>query len=102
MAADASIYSPSDSDVMPPVVIWPQQLGRIPGTERSEERALIEVVINSDGTVARVRAQQSPQTLDDAMILTMSLSAAKSWRFRPALKDGRPVRYRQLIPVSVR
>ena len=87
---------------MPPFVVWPQQLGRIPGTDHGNDRALIEVVVNSDGTVAQVKAQQSPQTLDDAMILTMSLSAAKSWLFRPALKDGRPVRYRQLIPVSVR
>ena len=32
--------------------------------------------------------------------MTMSLSAAKTWRFRPGLKDGEPVRYRQVIAFS--
>ena len=31
----------------------------------------------------------------------MILSAIKTWRFRPAEKDGLPVRYRQLIPVAI-
>ena len=29
------------------------------------------------------------------------LAATESWRFDPALKDGRPVRYRKFIPVFV-
>jgi hypothetical protein len=33
----------------------------------------------------------------DAMVLTMSLSAAKTWRFQPAIKDGQPVRYRKTV-----
>ena len=69
---------------------------------RREDLAMIEVLINADGTVAEVRAQDSPQSLDDAMILTMSMSAAKTWRFRPAQKEGRAVRYRQVLPVSLR
>jgi len=99
-APDAAIYSSRDADVTPPVILWPQQLGRIPTL--GEDQTLIEVVVNPDGSVAQVKARESPRTLDESMVMTMSLSAAKSWIFRPAYKDGRPVRYRQLVPVSVR
>jgi len=34
--------------------------------------------------------------------LTMSLSAAKAWRFDPATKDGQPVRYRKSIWLVMR
>jgi hypothetical protein len=30
----------------------------------------------------------------------MMVSAAKAWRFRPATKDGRPVRYTLRIPIT--
>ena len=99
---DAAVYSARDADVAPPTVISPQTLGRMPLGMRREDLAMIEVLINADGTVAEVRAQDSPQSLDDAMILTMSMSAAKTWRFRPAQKEGRAVRYRQVLPVSLR
>jgi TonB-like protein len=99
---DTAIYSNRDRDVTPPVVLWPQQLGRVPAGVDPADLTMIEVVVNADGTVAQVRAQESPRTLDDAMMTTMSLSAAKSWIFRPAYKDGRPVRYRQILPVAIR
>lgn len=97
---DAVVYSVRDADVAPPVAISPQQLGRIPLGR--EDLAMVEVLINADGTVAEVRAKDSPQSLDEAMLLTMSMHAAKTWRFRPAQKEGRPVRYRQVLPVSLR
>ena len=50
-----------------------QQLGRIPTL--GDDQTMIEIVVNPDGTVAQVKAQQSPQTLDDAMVMTMSANA---------------------------
>jgi hypothetical protein len=99
---DGVVYSASDHTVDPPTVLYPQELGRLPRAIRRDDMALIEVVINEDGTVAQAKAQEAPRTLDDAMMVTMSLSAAKSWRFQPAQKDGRAVRYRQTIPVTIR
>jgi len=99
---DAAVYSASDRDVDPPVVLYPQQLGRIPIGLRRDEIAFVEVIINEEGRVAQVKARESPQSLDESMVLTMSLSAAKSWRFQPARKDGRAVKYRQVVPVSLR
>jgi hypothetical protein len=99
---DAAVYSASDQDVDPPVVLYPQQLGRVPIGLRRDEIAFVEVIINEEGRVAQVRSRESPATLDESMVLTMSLSAAKSWRFQPARKDGRAVKYRQVLPVSLR
>jgi len=99
---DAAVYSASDQDVDPPVVVYPQQLGRVPIGLRRDEIAFVEVIINEEGRVAQVKSLDSPQSLDESMVLTMSLSAAKSWRFQPARKDGRAVKYRQVMPVSLR
>jgi hypothetical protein len=99
---DLSIYSRSDPDVVPPVALARQPLGRLPSRRDRSDLSRIEVIVNENGTVARVKAHEMPRSLDDAMILTMSLSAAKAWIFEPALKDGRPVKYRDLITVSVR
>jgi outer membrane biosynthesis protein TonB len=88
--------------VDPPIVLYPQQLGRVPLGLRRDEMAFVEVLLSEDGKVLRVKALEPPSTLDESMVLTMSLSAAKSWRFQPARKDGRAVKYRQVLPVSLR
>ena len=99
---DSSVYSPNDKDVDPPVVLYPQQLGRVPIGLRRDEIAFVEIIINEDGRVMQVKARESPATLDESMVLTMSLSAAKTWRFQAARKDGKAVKYRQVLPVSLR
>jgi len=99
---DPTIYSLKDGDVQPPVSVSPKQLGRMPRGIRLEDIESIEVVVNRKGVVESVKAQRRPETLADAAVVTMSLSAAKSWHFQPARKDGVPVKYRQVIPVTVR
>jgi len=99
---DSSVYSAADPGIEPPVVLYPQQLGRVPVGLRRDEIAFVEVVVNEEGRVLRVKSLDSPATLDESMVLTMSLSAAKSWRFQPARKDGRAVKFRQVLPVSLR
>jgi hypothetical protein len=99
---DSVMYSANDKDVEPPVVLYPQQLGRLPLALRRDEMAFVEVILNEEGKVLRAKALESPATLDESMVLTMSLSAAKSWRFQPARKDGHPVKYRYVLPVSLR
>jgi hypothetical protein len=100
--SDSAIYSSDDLSVEPPVVQFPQQLGRVPLGVRREELTYVEVIINEDGRVMQVKAKESPRTIDESMVITMSLSAAKSWRFQPAHKDGKPVKFRQTLPVSLR
>lgn len=100
--SDSAIYGPDNPGIEPPKVIAPQQLGRVPLGVRREDLTYVEVIINEDGRVMQVKAKESPRTIDESMVITMSLSAAKSWRFQPASKDGKPVKYRYTLPVSLR
>jgi TonB family protein len=50
----------------------------------------IEVVVSARGDVERVRLVEGPTRMPDMMLM----SAVKSWKFAPAMKDDGPVRYR--------
>lgn len=89
--ADESIYTAADVDVSRPNLRpsqipwqWPR------GVSRTE---MLEVVISQRGEVERIKLLSPPRTMVDMM----ALSAAKTWTFDPALKDGAPVRYRLVL-----
>jgi hypothetical protein len=95
------VFGPEDGDVVQPVPMYPQQLGRLPAGTRGEDMAIIEVVVNSLGTVDSAKVVEAPATLEEALVMTMSLSAAKTWHFRPARRDGQNVSYRQRLRVAL-
>ena len=77
----------------PPVAISP-----LPATGLNptlESTGTIELLVNEEGNVANVRLVSSPSRMQPMMLL----SAAKTWKFRPAVRDGRPVKYRLRINV---
>lgn len=91
---DSGVYSVADVTVVPPVTLRAQL--------RSEDTAVgdvapsyIEVLVNERGVVDRVRLQSRSNSVHDHMLL----SAAKAWQFRPAIKDGRAVRYVMRIAI---
>lgn len=91
-AVDPSIvYSETDANVEPPRLrtgVLPRWVP--PG---SSDVAAVEVVVSQEGGVERVKLASKARRLIDVM----ALSAAKMWRFDPALKDGEPVRYRLVV-----
>jgi hypothetical protein len=102
VALQVPTYTASDLDVVPPIPESPQRLWRVPTTARREDLVMIDIIVNERGTVESARVQEQPSNLADALAVTMSLSAAKSWRFHPAMKDGLPVKYRQFISLTLR
>ena len=92
-----AVYSEADGDVIPPVAVYPQLPKDLPVGALVSDLAVIDLVIGPGGNVESVKLRRAPTTMSDAMLLTMSLSAAKAWRFDPATKDGQPVRYRKAI-----
>jgi len=97
-AASDFIYTNTDPGVTPPV---PVSIAALPGL-LSEAGAhgvgAIEMVVTETGEVESVRLQSVPTGLLDIMIL----HAAKAWRFEPARKNGRPVKYRGLVRITTR
>jgi Gram-negative bacterial TonB protein C-terminal len=58
--------------------------------------ALLDLVISASGEVESVRLRTSSPDIRTSMML----SAFKAWRFDPARRNGRPVRYRYLVKLT--
>jgi hypothetical protein len=91
------VYSQLDTDVTPPSPFRAQRLDSYIQAPGTYDDATIELTVDAHGTVEAVKAGRAPRTLAESLLLTTALHAAKSWHFRPAMKDGAPVPYRQLI-----
>ncbi|MGE0464606.1 MAG: energy transducer TonB [Vicinamibacterales bacterium] len=87
-------YTEADADVEPPVLVYPQ----LPSEPQSAPPADVphfELLVNERGEVDQVRLRATDARIEERMMV----SAAKAWRFRPAMKDGKPVRYRVRVPI---
>jgi tetratricopeptide (TPR) repeat protein len=89
----ARIFTEDDRDVTAPIAIdrrlpnWnPTNAARMPGAVRG----ILEVVTARGGGVESAKLIKPLSPLYDRDLL----AAAKQWKFRPAMKDGQPVRYR--------
>ncbi len=94
-AADA-IYSKSDSEVKPPRQVYPALPAQLPNSFMSRPLTVVELVIAPNGSVERVHLRTPPRDIHEFMLL----SAAKAWRFEPALLDGRPVRFLHSVALT--
>ena len=90
------IFEARDADVTPPVIErqdisrWVSALPRPrPGTNLGS----IEVVIDEAGAVAAATIRASVSRFYDNVLIESS----KLWRYRPATRQGRPVKYRRVI-----
>jgi hypothetical protein len=96
-------YDTDDTDVTPPTAVFPQLYGMLsqssPGVRN--DVMTIAVVVNERGSVDSVKAVNVPLSLGESVMLTAALSAVKSWQFRPAMKDGAAVKYRQIVPLKL-
>jgi hypothetical protein len=97
----AVIYSKADEGVTPPVLIVPRLIGglRPQSPDVRWDILTVEVVVDTKGSVDGVRGLVAPRNMGETVLLTQALSAIKSWPFKPALKDGLPVAYRQVMQV---
>jgi TonB family protein len=98
-----SVYEASRTDVTPPVTIS-QTLPPIPAPMlvmlqkgATRRHGIIEVTIEPDGRVGEAVIRESVNSAYDSMVV----SAARQWRYKPATKDGVPVRYIKTIALEV-
>jgi len=100
--APASPYSAADRDVTPPVAVR-QDLPawRSPGSGNAfhggDLKGTLEVIITESGRVEAARLVKGLHPLYDAKLV----AAARRWEYRPATRDGRPVRFRKVLDVQL-
>ncbi len=91
-------YDWRDKDVVPPVAVaqsvsgWWGAMGE---PAAGTPLGAIDVVVDETGRVVDARMYQSANRIYDAVLL----ESVKQWRYRPAMKDGRPVKYRRVTGV---
>jgi hypothetical protein len=85
------IYSSASPGVLPPVMRAPKLPPAPPPAQASErDTNTIELLIDESGQVTQARLLTRPMRMPDMMLL----SGAKAFKFYPAVKDGKPVKYR--------
>jgi hypothetical protein len=93
---DPRTYALDSEGVSPPVGLRPQLPRELPAGVDAATIGRMELIILPDGTVESAKLIGQPRSVVDSMLL----SAAKAWEFQPAIKDGRPVRYRKTVWIA--
>ncbi len=96
-AANEIVYSEADTGVIPPRPLSRQMPINGPLDIPPNRVGWLEMVINRDGGVYSVRLHTPLNRHHERMIV----SPAKAWRYRPAMKNGKPVMYRILVKVTL-
>jgi TonB family protein len=101
-AADSNaVATAGDAGITPPTAIYQPQPAVPPVlldlVRRLHRPATIDVVINERGTVDDVVVKQSVTAAYDVLLV----ATAKTWKYKPALKDGVPVRFVRSVVVNV-
>jgi tetratricopeptide (TPR) repeat protein len=92
------VYSSDDRDVIAPVIVR-QELPPMPGGNQTRLRAsgILDLVIGEDGTVQSAAMSTPIAPAYDRLLL----DAVKEWRFQPAMRHGKAVRFRKLMHITV-
>lgn len=91
------VFTASDSTVTPPVIVRPVLPKELPPGVPANQVGTIEIVVDEQGDVLHVKLVSPANRFHERMLV----SAAKMWKFRPAYKDGRPVRYKTRVRLTV-
>lgn len=90
------IYSAGDAGVVPPVAVK-QELPPFFGNIDKAATGALEVLIDENGRVISATMRVSAFPAYDRQAVT----AAQTWRYRPATVNGTPVKFRKFIQVSL-
>jgi hypothetical protein len=91
------IYTSADAGIVPPRALSRQFPLNPPAGVAADRVGVLELVVGKQGDVELVRLHTPLNRYHERMVV----SAAKAWRYRPARKDGVPVRYRLAVTVNL-
>jgi hypothetical protein len=102
LPAPARIYSGTMDGIVPPVILrqdvpqLPKELvGMLSGGTKT---TILDLVIDENGNVERATVRQSTIRMYD----TLLTNATRNWRYRPATKGDKPVKYLKTLEIIVK
>jgi TonB family protein len=90
------IYSAGDANVVPPVIVQ-QQLPPFNGRVAVRTRGVLEVVVDENGAVESAAMREAAHATYDRLVL----EAARKWRYKPATADGKPIKFRKFVQITL-
>ena len=96
-ATEGIIYTDADVDVIAPRALSRQFPLNPPEGVRRDRIGVLEIIVGKQGDVEFIKLHTPLNRYHERMVV----SAAKAWRYRPARKDGAPVRYRLNVTVNL-
>ena len=94
------VYNSEDPGVIPPAIIdqrMPPWIPPNPVFAYSIFHGTLEVIVDENGAVeSRTMSEPAFPSYDREL-----LNVAQRWKYAPATKDGRPVKYRKVITVTL-
>jgi len=91
-AGGGAVFSAANPEVQAPVLVRPQ-LPKEPAP--GDDTGIFDMLIDENGDVAHVKLISPRRRFHDRMLV----AAAKAWKFKPAMLNGHPVKYRIRIPI---
>jgi hypothetical protein len=95
--ADEIVYTRADAGVVPPRPLSRQFPATTPFGVPPHRVGTLEMVIAKDGTVEFVKLHTPLNRYHERMIV----SAAKAWLYRPAMRAGKPVKFRLTVTINL-
>jgi TonB family protein len=92
------VFTGEDEGVTPATPIR-QDVPRVPAqlSSQTRDRGVLDVTIDEQGRVIQAKLRVSLHPIYDSQLL----AASREWRYRPATHNGRPVRFRKIIQITV-
>jgi len=90
------LYTVDDRNVVPPIAIK-QQIPPFPGRVTTPQNGVLEIVIDSFGSVESAMMRVPVNAQYDRL----AINAARGWQYHPASLDGMPVKFLKRIQVSL-
>jgi hypothetical protein len=93
------LYTLLDKDVTPPVIVTQQVPAWrfAPNLPARAFRGRLEMVIDESGAVETARLEEPIWPAYDSLLIR----TARTWRYQPAVKDGKPVRFRRILDINI-
>jgi TonB family protein len=92
------VFTIEDEGVTPPIPIR-QDVPRVPSqiANQSRERGFLDLTIDEQGRVVSATLRISLHPIYDSQLL----AATREWRYQPATMNGKPVKFRKIIQITV-